>query len=381
MSLERGPRRSETILACALAISRYASSLGIELDPICHRGALGTCAECQFLGGLLGNPIGTSMDDVIPIALDYRSDRAEMRADVIAGLSAAQKTISCRWLYDDRGSELFEEITRLPEYYPTRIEAGILQKHVDEIADFVGEKVNVLEYGAGAGIKTEILLEALCNVSTYVPIDVAASFLDVTADRLRRRFHLLRVRPIVADFTADFAIPSDIAPERRVGFFLGSTIGNLETVSAHALLRRMRDHVGFHGKTLIGVDKKKDLRVLMPAYADAGGVTAQFNLNLLARMNRELGSDFKLDRFRHKEIWNEVDSAVEMYLESLAPQTVSIGHHSFFFRKGETIHTESSRKYDRASFEKLARRGGWTVDHAWSDDANWFSIFGMSVAR
>jgi dimethylhistidine N-methyltransferase len=300
--------------------------------------------------------------------------------DVLRGLSTAPKTLPCRWLYDDRGCELFEEITRLPEYYPTRTETGILKSDARDIADFVGPDVTLFEYGAGAGIKTEILIEALEAPLYYVPIDIAGSFLALTAERMRRRFPGLCVRPIVSDFMIDFEIPNALRLSRKAAFFPGSTIGNLSRPEATSFLARMRRHVGAKGTAIVGVDLIKDLHTLLPAYDDRDGVTAQFNLNLLARINRELDGDFVLDRFAHDARWNPHESAVEMHLVSLESQTVTVADRRFDFVEGETIHTESSRKYDSSTWAAMAADSGWAVSRTWTDAHKRFALYGLLPA-
>jgi len=299
------------------------------------------------------------------------------REDVLAGLSNARKTLSSRWLYDDRGSELFELITGLDEYYLTRTETAILTDRAREIADFCGDRAILLEYGAGAGIKTEILINALSAPRLYVPIDIAGDFLDQTVARFRRRFPNLLTKSIVADFTSAFDMPVWIPTERRVAFFPGSTIGNLNAAEVASFLQRMRRHVGEGGRAVVGVDMKKNLQVLIPAYDDAAGVTAQFNLNLLRRANRELGANFVLDSFKHSARWNETESAIEMHLVSSVAQTVTIAGRKFQFEAGETIHTESSRKYDVDGFAALANANGWRIGHHWTDPRALFGVFGL----
>jgi L-histidine N-alpha-methyltransferase len=301
-------------------------------------------------------------------------------ADVWAGLSNRQKSVPCRWLYDDRGSELFEAITRLPEYYPTRTETAILRANAGEIADFAGAHAALLEYGAGAGIKTELLLRALQQPNFYVPIDIAGDFLEQTVSRMRGRFPSLRFRPVTSDFTTEFDIPGDVANERRVGFFPGSTIGNLDSAEASSFLLRMRRHVGARGAAIVGVDLRKDLETLLAAYDDAQGITAEFNLNLLVRINRELDGNFAIDRFAHSARWNATEGAIEMHIVSVAAQTVTIAGRNFAFRAGETIHTESSRKYDVASFTVLARAAGWNVSRIWTDQDRRFAVLGLAAA-
>jgi dimethylhistidine N-methyltransferase len=301
------------------------------------------------------------------------------RMDVLAGLSRPQRTLPARWLYDDRGCALFEAITQLEEYYPTRTETAILRGSARQIADLCGPGAILLEYGAGAGVKTEIVLDALKTPALYVPIDIAADFLEQMAARMRDRFPGLQVHPIATDFTSDFDIPARVPAQHRAAFFPGSTIGNLDTAEALSFLQRMRRHVGADGIAIIGADLKKDIPTLIAAYDDRDGVTAEFNLNLLERINRELAGTFALDRFAHQARWNEADSAIEMHLVSLGEQTVSVAGRSFVFDDGETIHTESSRKYSVESFSELATQSGWAVSAVWTDPARRFALFGLRV--
>ncbi len=300
------------------------------------------------------------------------------RRDVIAGLSCPQKSLPARWLYDDVGSEIFEEITQLPEYYPTRVETQILREQAADIAEFCGENLTLLEYGAGAGVKTEILIRALDNPRLYIPIDIAGDFLDQTAVRFRERFPTLATRPVAADFCADFTLPEWIPVPNRVAFFPGSTIGNLDSEEVAAFLRRVRAQVGPGGKAIIGADLRKSLDVLIPAYDDAAGVTARFNLNLLVRINRELGGNFVLPNFAHVARWNEATSAIEMHLLSRISQAVTVAGNAFQFAAQETIHTESSRKYDVTGFTQMARRNGWEVTRVWTDSESRFALFGLT---
>ena len=311
----------------------------------------------------------------------YHSDAQleAFRADALKGLAQSRKSLPSRWLYDDRGSELFEEITRLPEYYPTRTETAMLREHAGEIAEFCGEGVSLFEYGAGAGIKTEILVAALAAPRLYVPIDIAGDFLDQTVARFRERFPGLATRPIVADFTREFGLPEWVPDGPRVGFFPGSTIGNLDGREAALFLQRLRGLVGAHGRAIIGVDLKKSLDILIPAYDDPAGVTAQFDLNLLVRINRELDGDFVVGGFRHCAVWNEQESAIEMHLVSLTAQSATVSGRRFDFDAGETIHTESSRKYDVGGFGALAVGNGWEVARVWTDEHRLFAIFGLTA--
>jgi len=296
--------------------------------------------------------------------------------DVVEGLSADVKTLPSRWLYDERGSALFEEITTLDEYYLTRAETSILRERQGEIADFVGPDAILVEYGAGAGVKTELVLAGLRNPRGYVPIDIAETFLAETSKRIASRFPRLRVRPIERNFLDVFDVPFD-GVGNRTGFFPGSTIGNLNAIEAQTLLSQMGRHLGDNGRAIIGVDLEKNIDTLLRAYDDAAGVTAAFNLNLLERINTELGSDFHLKQFKHAARWNDVERAVEMHLVSLRDQRVRLGRRTFDFKASETIHTESSRKYTAESFERIARAGGWKVANAWRDADGLFCLFGL----
>ncbi|MEF2553750.1 L-histidine N(alpha)-methyltransferase [Aurantimonas sp. A2-1-M11] len=307
--------------------------------------------------------------------------REAFRADVLDGLSRPQKTLPSRWLYDDRGSQLFEEITALPEYYPTRTETGILNDRSADIAAIFGPQAVLVEYGAGAGIKTEIVLAALDDPRLYVPIDISGDFLKASAERIRARFPGLPVAPVVADFTDEFDLPADLPRDgRRGGFFPGSTLGNLGRKEALTFLARMRRHVGGDGVAVLGVDLKKDIDTLLTAYDDSAGVTAAFNRNILVRMERELGAEVALDDFAHEARWNAEASAVEMHLVAQAAGTISVAGRSFAFAAGETIHTESSRKYDVDSLTDMAGEAGWSLDHVWTDAEGLFALVSLSAA-
>lgn len=301
------------------------------------------------------------------------------RADVFAGLSRRQKALPSRWLYDARGSELFEAITKLDEYYLTRTETAILNLNAREIAAFCGRDTVLLEYGAGAGLKTEILLNALESPRLYVPIDLAADFLQQTVMRMGDGFPLLEIRPLIADFNTDFEIPTTVPARRRTAFFPGSTIGNLDEAETLLFLRRVRKQVGPQGNALIGIDLKKDVSTLLAAYDDRLKITAAFNLNLLARINRELRADFRLHLFAHEARWNRLESGIEMHLVSSVAHMVRIEDRTFHFASGETIHTESSRKYDVAAFADLVRAEDWRVGAIWTDSEKRFAIFGLKA--
>jgi L-histidine Nalpha-methyltransferase len=295
--------------------------------------------------------------------------------DVVHGLSARRKWLPPKWLYDARGSGLYELICEQPEYYPARTELAILERHAGEIADAIGPGALVFEYGAGSGRKTALLLESLAWPAGYVPVDISGDALLAAAEALGRRFPRLDVRPVVGDFTRSVRLPLEAMPaDRRVAFFPGSTIGNFDPPEAVALLRKMARDAGPGGALVIGVDLVKGERTLVRAYDDARGVTAAFDLNLLARMNRELGADFRLSSFRHRSIWDPRLSRVEMHLESQEAQLVRVAGRSFAFAAGETIHTESAYKWEPRAFDALAAISGWRLERTWTDERAWFAV-------
>lgn len=312
---------------------------------------------------------------------DFAPDLGDMgfASAVLEGLASPQKHLPCAYFYDARGSRLFEDITRLPEYYPTRTELKILEANVDAMAAGLRPGSVLIEYGSGSSRKTEVLLARL-DLAAYVPIDVSASALFEAKDRLAKKYPKLRVAPIVGDFRARLSLPDDLAGRPRVGFFPGSTIGNFAPEDAARLLRDMAESLGSGARLIIGVDLRKDPRRLIPAYDDAAGVTAAFNKNLLVRANRELGADFDLDRFAHRAVFNESESRIEMHLVSEADQIVSLLGRDFAFRAGETIHTENSHKYTPQSFHALAGRAGWRPAHVWTDADGLFSVHELVAA-
>jgi len=300
--------------------------------------------------------------------------------DVIAGLSQPQKQLSPKYFYDAAGSELFEQITLLPEYYPTRTELGILRERGAEIAARIPADAAIVEFGAGATTKVRALLQA-CHTHAYVPVDISGDFLNAQAAELRRDIPGLAVHPVTADFTAPFALPDAVALMPKVGFFPGSTLGNFEPHEARAFLRSARRILGAGSELLIGVDLEKDDRVLEAAYNDSAGVTARFNLNVLVRINRELGGNFDLSAFRHRAIYNRELHRIEMHLISRKPQTVRILGHHVAFGAGETIHTESSYKYSLPRFDALAQESGWTPLQCWTDAEGMFSVHVLKAAE
>src|SRR5438067_5597684 len=306
----------------------------------------------------------------------FEEQTSALARDVVDGLSQHPKRLPPKYFYDAAGSELFEKITRLPEYYPTRTELGILRERSGEIASFVPNGAALVEFGAGATTKVRLLLES-CDFSAYVPVDISGDFLKLQADALRNDFPALDVYPVAADFTAPFALPAEIADMPKVGFFPGSTLGNFEPHEARAFLRSARAILGEGAQMIIGVDLEKNERVLYDAYNDAAGVTARFNLNVLVRINRELGGNFDLSAFTHRAIYNRERHRIEMHLISKKQQAVRMLGTSFSFRPGESIHTENSYKYSLERFGALARGAGWTPRNSWTDAAGMFSVHAL----
>jgi len=300
------------------------------------------------------------------------------REDVIAGLSLPQKALPPKYFYDARGSRLFEAICRLPEYYPTRSELALTRASLGAIARFAGSGCTLIEYGSGESMKSRMLIGAL-RPAAYVPVDISADALRGALVALRGVFPWLDIRAVHGDFSQPLKIPIAQGPGRRVVYFPGSTIGNLTPGEAHAFLRMTRGQVGPRGAMLVGVDLKKDANVLHAAYNDARGVTAAFNLNLLARINRELGGDFRLRRFRHYAFYNAALGRIEMHLVSIARQAVNVGDHRFAFEAGESIHTENSYKYSIAEFRALAKSAGFRGVKVWMDPKGLFALHGLTA--
>lgn len=303
---------------------------------------------------------------------DDLASREAFLASVHAGLAGKQKTLECKYFYDEYGSELFDQICDLPEYYPTRTEVGILKGKANEIASELGTDIEIVELGSGASIKTRILLAALDAPSLYVPIDISEDFLLKVADGLQKDFPQTAISPVVADFMQPFDLPDK--KKKRLLFFPGSTIGNLHREQAKEFLIALREQT-FSDQFLIGVDLKKDIAVLEAAYDDAAGVTAAFNLNLLRRINRELGATFDLAKFAHRAVYNQDEGRVEMHLVSLADQIVRVCDRHFDFREGETIHSENSYKYSLEEFAELAEVSGWQRKSVWTDAGKRFAVF------
>ncbi|QPC97886.1 L-histidine N(alpha)-methyltransferase [Qipengyuania soli] len=303
-------------------------------------------------------------------------DRA-FRADVLAGLRQQQKAVPARWFYDEAGSQLFEQITGLEEYYPTRAETEILQARGAEFADLIGPDRAVVEFGSGSSVKTPLLLETI-EPAAYVPLDISGDFLRESAAALGEKFPGLPVHPVEADFMRRVALPDDVAPLKKLGFFPGSTIGNMVPRTAVDLLRSMRATLGADdGEApllLIGMDLVKDAATLEAAYDDAQGVTAAFNLNLVHRINRELDGTIPVDAFAHVARWNDDFARIEMHLEAKRDIAFDVSGRRFFMRKGETIHTENSHKFTRRSANILLLAGGWTPLERWLDKGERFAL-------
>lgn len=304
---------------------------------------------------------------------DHAPPPEDFRAAVIAGLSRPDKALPCRWLYDAAGSALFDEICTLPEYYPTRTETAILRQNATAIADAAGASVQVVELGSGASEKIRILLDALDNPDAYIPIDISASHLLRSAQALQDDYPLLRVEAICADYAQDFPLPP-CPPERRLGFYPGSTIGNLTPTDAEAFLRVWARRLGSGAGMLVGVDLHKDTATLEAAYDDSQGVTAAFSLNLLARANRELGANFDVSRFRHEARYDLDEGRIAIHLRSLQRQTILIDADIFQFDAGECLHIEDSWKYTLADFRELAWRSGFMPQSVWTDARQQFSV-------
>ena len=307
------------------------------------------------------------------VELDANGIDTAFRADVLQGLSEPQKAVPARWFYDDVGSQLFENITQLPEYYPTRAEAEILTDRCEQFRTLIGAGRAVVEFGSGSSVKTPLLLGCI-DPAAYVPLDIAGDFLRASAEALAVKFPGLPVYPVEADFMRQVELPAEVADNPKLGFFPGSTIGNMVARTAVDLLRTMRATLGEGSQLLIGMDLIKDPAVLESAYDDAAGVTARFNLNLAERINRELAGSIPVDALRHVARWNDAYSRIEMHLEALRPIEFEVSGRSFAMAQAETIHTENSHKFSRRSSTTLLLAGGWTPRHRWLDQNAQFSL-------
>ena len=295
--------------------------------------------------------------------------------EILEGLRQAEKSISPKYFYDERGSQLFDAITHLPEYYPTETELGIMRDNIGEIAALIGAQASLIEFGSGSSRKTRVLLENLEQQAVYVPVDISEGHLLSSADRIRAEFPGLEVLPVVADFTRPFALPSPtVMPLRNIVYFPGSTIGNFTDDAAHELLKVMHQEAGADGALLIGVDLQKDSAIIERAYNDSAGVTAEFNVNMLRHINSKFGSNFDINEFTHDARYSELEGRIEMRLVSSSDQSVRFGQDKISIRKGEGILTEYSHKYTLEGFAEMATRAGFSVEQVWTDADSLFSV-------
>ena len=309
---------------------------------------------------------------------DFKPPPSDMLREVLQGLTSEPKTISSKYFYDERGSALFEAITRLPEYYLTRTELRLFRRCLPEVRDTIGEGGCVVEYGAGSSLKIRRLLEAV-RPEAYLPVDISQRHLERTAAELHADFPWLKVYPTCADLTEPLALPAVVAGYHKVGFYPGSSIGNFEPEEARQFLGNVAASLGPGAHLLIGVDRKKDRAVLEAAYNDAAGVTSEFNLNVLNHLNDELNADFDTDAFRHQAHYNERQGCIQMFLESRREQSVRVNGTAIEFARGETIHTENSYKFELEEFKSLAAAGGFTCTAAWTDPDKYFTLFLLQV--
>lgn len=322
-------------------------------------------------GNILVEPSHDSSDSL----LDYEPAQDVFLADVVAGLSAEPKRLPCKYFYDETGSKLFERICELPEYYPTRTELKIMRSQAESMARHIGPRAMLVEFGSGSSIKTRTLLDHLHEPAAYVPVDISRQHLQESADRLSARYPDVDVLPVCADFTAPFELPEPpTEAEKIVVYFPGSTIGNFERAEAQRLLASMADLCDPSGGVLIGIDLQKEPEVIEAAYNDSQGVTAKFNLNLLRRINTELGADFDLEAFRHRAVYNAAAGRMEIFLVSRPDQVVHLAERKFTFAAGEAICTEYSHKYTPAGFAQMASSASLTLQRTWTDSQHWFAV-------
>jgi L-histidine Nalpha-methyltransferase len=315
-----------------------------------------------------------------PVCNIHKSGAIQFRADVLRGLRAAKKELPCKYFYDEAGSDLFEQITALDEYYPTRTEMAIMRRHAADMARLLGPRCVLIEYGSGSSIKTRLLLDYLSDPAGYVPIDVSDEHLRRSARALREEYPRIEVLPMCADFTQSLELPAHRKPPaRRVVYFPGSTLGNFAPEKAIALLQQTAQLCGRGGGLLLGIDLRKDPRVIEAAYNDRRGVTAAFNRNILVRINRELGANFDVERFAHRAFYNAVEGRIEMHLVSRCDQTVCVGAMPFLFTAGESIHTENCYKFSLRALAGLAEAGGFDAEQVWTDERQYFSVSYLTV--
>lgn len=315
-------------------------------------------------------------------AFGLRAERArrEFLHDALAGLQSSPKQLSSKYFYDKRGSELFDEICLLDEYYLTRRELAIMERHAEEMGQQIGSRVMLVEYGSGSSVKTRYLLDGLPDPVAYVPVDISDQHLHETAEELARDYPHIEILPVCADFTNDFALPlSERTSSHAAVYFPGSTIGNFQPEHAMNLLKQITQLCGTGGGLLIGIDLQKDVRVIEAAYNDARGVTAAFNLNLLKRINRELGGDFDLAQFEHQSIYNAERGRIETSLVSQQTQSVTVAGEVIEFAEGEEIHTECSQKYTVDGFARIAAEAGLTLRRQWTDEDGYYAVLHLAI--
>ena len=318
----------------------------------------------------------------LPTAEISKTDVRQFRADVVRGLRAQKKELPCKYFYDEVGSSLFEQITELEEYYPTRTELGIMERHAAEMAELLGRRCLLIEYGSGSSLKTRYLLDRLREPAAYVPIDVSGEHLRRSAQALGEEYPDIEVLPLCGDFTRPLSLPAcRRAAARRVVYFPGSTLGNFTPDAAVALLRQTAALCGRAGGLVVGIDLKKDPRVMEAAYDDRQGVTAAFNRNILVRINRELGADFHISQFAHRAFYDVAKGRIEMHLVSRRDQVVRVGGVPFFFAAGESIHTENSHKYSIPTLMELAEAGGFAVERVWTDEREYFGVAYLTLRQ
>ncbi|NKC00488.1 MAG: L-histidine N(alpha)-methyltransferase [Pseudomonadales bacterium] len=305
---------------------------------------------------------------------DYEPGEADMASEVIEGLKGEPKQISPKYFYDQRGSELFEAITELEEYYLTRTELGLFEAHLDEVASLLGDNLCVVEYGSGSSLKIRKLLEAV-TPNAYVPIDISQEHLKANAQRLYEDYPWLRVYPVCADFSQPLTLPAVTDGLRKVGFFPGSSIGNFEPSAACQFLTNVHSELGSGGALLIGVDRKKPVEILVDAYNDAKGVTAEFNLNVLSHLNARLRATFDIQQFDHDARYNEHDGCIQMFLRSRTDQVVEVDGQPVRFDLDEELHTENSYKFHPEEFLAIAAEAGFKQTRQWTDEQDWFALF------
>lgn len=307
--------------------------------------------------------------------------REHFLMDSLVGLSRSPKRLSCKYFYDERGSQLFDQICQTDDYYVTATENAIMRRYASEMGEYLGEGVMLIELGSGSSIKTRYLLDHLSDPSAYVPVDIAQEHLQNSAEEISREYPLVEVMPVHADFTRPFGLPRPLRrPSRRVVYFPGSTIGNFKPCAAQNLLGSIAETCGEQGGLLIGVDLQKDRQVLERAYNDREGLTAEFNLNLLHRMNRELGTDIDVSAFEHRAFYNQQMARIEMYLKSRIDQTIRLAGRELKLAASELIHTEFSHKYTIDGFAEMAGQAGWSLQHVWTDPQHYFAVMYFVVS-